>query len=162
MSGFSTIPGVPKGTAFPSAPATGYFFYRTDRNIEYFYDGTRWLSTQLLTLDITGQAESTALTLSSAVPYRGTYSIYITSVITSCFITATGDWTITISSRIADNSATTLATQNQAVVTTWVDATTTVNAVLDTNARAILLVPVENSGTATLFFGASINYRLVG
>lgn len=32
------------GTSFPGSPATGATFYRTDRNIDYYYDGTRWLS----------------------------------------------------------------------------------------------------------------------
>lgn len=38
------------GTAFPAGPATGDHCYRTDRNIEYFYDGTRWLSTTLYSM----------------------------------------------------------------------------------------------------------------
>lgn len=32
------------GTSFPSSPATNDLFYRTDRDVLYFYDGTRWLS----------------------------------------------------------------------------------------------------------------------
>jgi len=35
------------GTAFPGSPTSGQFFYRTDRRLEYFYDGTRWLTKQL-------------------------------------------------------------------------------------------------------------------
>jgi hypothetical protein len=33
------------GSSFPGSPATGQHFFRTDRGIEYYYDGTRWLST---------------------------------------------------------------------------------------------------------------------
>lgn len=32
------------GTSFPGSPATGDRYYRTDRHLEYFYDGTRWLT----------------------------------------------------------------------------------------------------------------------
>lgn len=35
------------GSSFPGSPSTGDRYFRTDRGIEYFYDGTRWLSTQL-------------------------------------------------------------------------------------------------------------------
>lgn len=37
------------GTAFPSGPATNDTFFRSDLGMEFFYDGTRWLSTQLFT-----------------------------------------------------------------------------------------------------------------
>jgi hypothetical protein len=32
------------GTAFPSSPATGARFFRTDLGLECYYDGTRWLT----------------------------------------------------------------------------------------------------------------------
>lgn len=35
------------GTSFPASKATGDRYYRTDLTMEFFYDGTRWLSTQL-------------------------------------------------------------------------------------------------------------------
>lgn len=42
-----TLQAFAGGTAFPSSPVTGERFFRTDRGIEYFWDGTRWLSTTL-------------------------------------------------------------------------------------------------------------------
>ena len=35
------------GTTFPGSPTEGQKFYRTDHNREYFYTGTKWLSTDL-------------------------------------------------------------------------------------------------------------------
>jgi len=35
------------GTAFPSTPTTNQHYWRTDLNMEFFYDGTRWLTTQV-------------------------------------------------------------------------------------------------------------------
>lgn len=35
------------GSAFPGSPATNDRYFRTDLGMEFFYDGTRWLSTQL-------------------------------------------------------------------------------------------------------------------
>lgn len=40
------------GTSFPGSPATGQTYFRTDRLLEYAYDGTRWLSTEIYTSDI--------------------------------------------------------------------------------------------------------------
>lgn len=35
------------GTSFPGSPATNDRYFRTDLGMEFYYDGTRWLSTQL-------------------------------------------------------------------------------------------------------------------
>ena len=37
------------GTSFPASPVTNDTFWRSDLSLEFFYDGTRWLSTQLIT-----------------------------------------------------------------------------------------------------------------
>lgn len=36
--------GIDSGTAFPGFPATNDVFYRTDRSLLYFYNGTHWLT----------------------------------------------------------------------------------------------------------------------
>jgi len=38
--------GLPSGTSFPGSPANNDLFYRTDLDLLFFYDGTRWLTTQ--------------------------------------------------------------------------------------------------------------------
>lgn len=43
VSGLQTI----GGASFPVSPATGGVFWRTDLHMEFYYDGTRWLSTTL-------------------------------------------------------------------------------------------------------------------
>jgi hypothetical protein len=35
------------GTSFPGSVVAGDRYWRTDRGLEYYYDGTRWLTTQL-------------------------------------------------------------------------------------------------------------------
>jgi hypothetical protein len=37
---------IKKGTSFPSSPATNQIFFRTDRGLMYFYNGTYWLTTE--------------------------------------------------------------------------------------------------------------------
>lgn len=54
-AGTVTSPGgsISSGTSFPGGPATNDLFYRTDLALLFFYDGTRWLSTQVLTNRLT-------------------------------------------------------------------------------------------------------------
>jgi hypothetical protein len=40
------------GTSFPGSPSTGDRYWRTDLEMEFFYDGTRWLSTTLHNITI--------------------------------------------------------------------------------------------------------------
>lgn len=40
------------GTSFPGSPADNDIYYRTDLDLLFFYDGTRWLSVQLFRADM--------------------------------------------------------------------------------------------------------------
>lgn len=42
--------GLQSGTSFPGSPSTNDLFHRTDHNLVYYYDGTRWLSLNLYVL----------------------------------------------------------------------------------------------------------------
>lgn len=153
------------GTSFPGSPATGDRFYRTDRNIDYFYDGAQWLSTQIFTIN-GGEPATVAATAAgdyASVPFRGVYSIYILSINSVLRLSgASGNWTLTIDWRPANNTVNTIHTHNITTATTWEDATTAVNAVLDATARVIGVLLTENSGAVGVLSGYNIQYRLVG
>ena len=60
--------GIATGTSFPGGPSTNDLFYRTDRALLYYYDGTRWLtlneySLTLGALDYQPRSSTTAMTL---------------------------------------------------------------------------------------------------
>lgn len=55
------------GTAFPSAPATDDHFWRSDLDMEFFYNGTRWLSTQLLSYSMPPYGTTAATDLTASV-----------------------------------------------------------------------------------------------
>lgn len=59
---------IPFGTAFPSSPATDDLHYRSDRDILYVYDGTRWLCT------CPHQEEVTNVEATTPQPYTATGS----------------------------------------------------------------------------------------
>jgi len=89
------------GTTFPASPQTGQVVYRTDRNLLYVYDGTRWLTTTeeacpLWHDPITSLPTTTAL--AGAVELRADDSIWITRCCTGYLVNTTNDasnyWTI--------------------------------------------------------------------
>jgi hypothetical protein len=48
------------GTAFPGSPGTAERYFRTDLGMDFYYDGTRWLSTQVLTIRTSAYVAATA------------------------------------------------------------------------------------------------------
>lgn len=70
------------GTAFPVSPAANQRFFRTDRGIEYFWNGTYWLSTGDFPVPLTlGTSISTATTSFGEMSYPKTiYSLYLESI----------------------------------------------------------------------------------
>lgn len=64
----STVPGVvgggglASGTTFPGSPSTDDLFYRTDRDLLYYYDGTRWLTVNLYSQPLGNVANISATT----------------------------------------------------------------------------------------------------
>lgn len=100
--------GIGAGLAFPAGPSTGDRWFRTDLELEFFYDGTRWLSTTLFSLTLgeyyPGQpfAANTIPTLIPA-PFNTIGTLRDVWLVGAIFITfvgapnnATNFWTITI------------------------------------------------------------------
>lgn len=162
-----TALGIGRGTSFPGSPAAGDIFIRSDRNIEYYYDGTRWLSTQFSTMSFSNAAAA-ASNLSSwaALPYFGTYSLWLEALDTTMFrSTALPDeWDIVLSWLASNGVATTLATvDGSAHVQNLFNAlSTSLGVVLDANARALRVTYTEIDDGGALTAAASVRYRLIG
>lgn len=159
------------GAAFPSAVYTGQRFYRTDRNIEYFYDGTRWLSTQLFTLVFpTRQAGSVAPSVagssSFAVKPWASYDIYVLDgeiASYSTTTTASNYFTYQFKSydgaTIADLGSSTTGqndTQNA-----FVRHTITINTLVSSSIEAFEFSQ-SSTGVVSVTIVADVTYRLVG
>lgn len=155
--------GLDRGTSFPGSPATGDIFYPSDRNIEYYYDGTRWLSTHLYIVNC-GQMQVTASTaIYLAVPLKGTHNIWLVSWTFGGQRNAAGEWDLVLNSRVAGGTLTVIDTRDgSADDTTWINDTRALGAALDTNAAVFVIQVNEISGTATLTGGISLQYRLLG
>jgi hypothetical protein len=160
------------GTSFPGSPASGDRFYRTDRNIEYFYDGTRWLSVQLFSQEF-AQWESSGVqpktftqTSYMANPWGGLYDIYVLEFRVSSFNSATtaanyfvhqlAKWdgiapAVNVGSSISGQGN----TQNAFVV-----QSTAVNAVVASTVDAFQVNSTE-TGVSSSYIMPSFTYRLV-
>lgn len=157
--------GTQAGIAFPVGPVAGQRFYRTDRKIEYTYDGVRWLSTQLHTLwfpKVVGAADNTDAP--APVPWLGVYGLWLERFEATTYRVGAGEWDVRLDWRTAANVATTLTTLDGAgdPADTWVARGSNVGVVLDANAKVILPFIAEISGAAAFNAFTVLHYRLIG
>lgn len=168
VSAAPTSGGTPSGTSFPGSPSTGDKFYRSDRHIEYYYDGTRWLSTQMQSITISMQqsvAPSADFNYYAAIPFKGLYSIYLERFDVSGWRSAAGEWDFLLQHGTGNpGTYTTIATVDGSghPTTTWFADSATIGAVLTSSCEVFRIVLDEVSGSATLIGAANISFRLVG
>lgn len=157
--------GVPTGTSFPGAPVLNDRYYRTDRNVDYYYDGTRWLSTQLHELHTlrsgTGYTVGSNQVGAFANPYSGLYDIWAESVLFEYYMDVTGNWTINFYKQVGLTD-TIIATTTLSTVNAHTATRVAVGAVVASTIVSFTTAIVKNSGSSTIYPCASLVYRLVG
>lgn len=162
--------GVQSGTSFPVSPATNDLFHRTDRGIIYYYDGTRWLSTQRLPLAIAMQSAlmpitTTPLFLEVPLPPNDN-GIYVCTFAINSYAnntTAANYYTAQLFSAqgaSVTNLGSAISTQNNAQ-TQNIRQTTAINSVV-ASSQSILGVQLTGTGTASSVMSMAIDYRLIG
>jgi hypothetical protein len=164
------------GTSMPTA-ATGDRYWRTDLGMEAYYDGTRWLTTQLLTVPfppktvLDGTSTSAINAGRMAIPFGGVYALWIVSwdwlVVTggspytsSVYWTAklnwadTGDTDTQLGSTL-DSKTATSANSNY-------NFRQDIGAALSTSARELKLrLDPVSSPTAISYTGGFVTYRMI-
>lgn len=166
-----------KGTAFPGTPATNTRFFRTDRNIEYFYNGTRWLSTTVYS-DIFSKGDQGPLPYAATVasgaerlsaPWSGVYDLWLEHfqfvflISGGTALSASHKW-VTLLTKIIGGTPTTLATItiDSGALDVFRVTTGTINALLGTTAFAFAIGHTKTGTPGTLYSLPRIVYRLVG
>lgn len=175
IDGDAFASGMAGGTSFPGGPSSGDLFYRTDLHLQFFYDGTRWLTLSQYTATI--RRVGTVAEPMSATGNPGAWplleSIWVEDFFAEFFVASGGSalsgshkWVLTL--RIRDADGTTLTdigtvsidsgSSNlwRALVDTSVDAAT---AATDIG----LVVTATKTGTPGDLTTeiARINYRLI-
>lgn len=165
--------GYEEGSSFPSSPASGDKFYRTDLNWLCFYDGTRWLTVHEYCQPIAIQdvlLPRTVGTLASVgyLPVRQDYDLYLTTLtITSLTIapnSGSAYWNFALRYKNSSNVATTITSLNTSTHTAGVatDASVAINSPLNTAAMFLDFTVQDGAGSpgASYVFTA-VNYRLI-
>ncbi len=156
----------PGSQSFPAAPRVNQRIYRSDLNIEFYWDGTRWLSVHLYSFQLGFPQNDSASTADELVgflpvPYKNEFGIYLTTVDFIGLKSASGQWNI-LFGWYNTNSINTLVTSTFTQTSGQVNKTSTLNSVLTTSADMVGAFMDEISGSGT-FFGAVIaHYRLIG
>lgn len=169
------------GTSFPGSPATNQRYFRTDRGIEYYYDGTRWLSTQLFDLTL-------AIRSAAALSGNGTFNVPVNPKhtingiwvegITGAFVPVTvaqstsNFFTLTCTIYTSGNlTATSLTltgttdTKTFTVTGPWYEmdvGVTSVTAALSSGPFLFQAFLASTGSPGTYFFAAVMQYRLIG
>ncbi len=154
------------GSSFPATPATNDRYFRTDRGIDYYYDGTRWLSTQLYTYNFThANGISVDNQAYGRVPFYGVYSLYLERFEAAKYTSGIAEWDIVLQWSNAANTQTIITTldgSTTTAATTWVNLGAAIGAVLHADAVQLQVTYDEISGTSTLNGQCGLAYRLVG
>ena len=165
--------GIASGTGFPGGPANNDVFYRTDRDILYFYDGTRWLSLNLYRENMSALTGSTTTsgTIVGRLPvWHSTYDLWLESLWTALYVgtTNTGSayWTAALKKYQSDfATSSTLASVDTSANSpnVMVAATAAIGALLTPATYKILQLEVAKTGSPGLIHPAgAVSYRLVG
>ena len=161
-------------SSFPGSPATNQRCFRTDLGVEFFYNGTRWLSTQILNSQI-AQSDSnqpfSATTLNNPrgvlFPPSGFSDLWIEKILTAFRIQGGGSalsashkWVCQFFKEPAGTSMGTL-TIDSGASGAWRSNEITVDALWGSTDFAIETDNTKTGTPGTLYILSSIRYRLV-
>lgn len=160
------------GTSFPSA-ATGDRYWRTDLGMEAYYDGTRWLTTQVLEMNGTPlvfEGQTTSQVLAHLTPWGTAYDIWMVRFDASLRVSTTNDgtrfWAMDLRLLTSGNTVTsTPSTFNTSAIAA--DTTTKFSTVIGaqwtvaTDPIADILLTKTSTPGALTYCAFSLKYRLV-
>lgn len=160
------------GTSFPGSPATNDMFFRTDRGIGYYYDGTRWLSLQLFTLSAQHLSNNpTSGAVWNQWPLPTSTDVYLVDMVTTTRVLTTNDgsnfWSVrTVKVGTTGGTATQVGTSivtSADVAGDYVPHTHALGAVVSTATHFWLWGDAIKTGApGNIYVFGAIRYRLVG
>lgn len=157
------------GTSFPGSPKTSEHFYRTDRNLMYFYDGTRWLTNQLFSFQYAVTAAISAAVRPVFGPAHGGYDVYITRLQWAASVATTNNGSHYWIAQAQYNETNTWTNFGSAIntsaisVSTWSALSVDINTVVaETDADVFGVNITKNGSPGDLVSTLSLFYRLIG
>lgn len=165
------------GTSFPGTPPTGKRFFRSDRGTEYYYDGTRWLTTQTFAEQLPrGDAGPLPYTATSngaerlGVPAATVTDLWLVDFQLVFFVTsgtalgASHKWVSVLSKVVAAGTPTTVATVNidSGASATWRSTVVSIGALLGTTFFSFDVSHTKTGTPGNLYAQPRLIYRRVG
>jgi hypothetical protein len=162
------LPKWAEGTAFPSGPANNDKFYRTDLNLLCYYDGTRWLTTQLFSSELSMSNDAGTFTANT----NGTISVhqsgvYVESVAWTARVSGTNDasnyWTLAVSYHDGVNNILLASFSTQGLSFASPNLYRLLSASVGVVAAALKFTSVFSKvgSPGALYWPLKINYRLI-
>lgn len=162
---------IPAVSAFWGTPTTNDRCYRLDRGLEYFYDGTRWLTTTLYTgvceatvrLCPIASPQAVATTAANGSSWNPLYQEWLVDFFMDSSVATTNNGTNYWTVRLVEPGSTlaTLSTSADPNIDIWFNHRVAVNALIP--AHNAMAITVQTTGTpGTLTYSAHYTYRLVG
>lgn len=164
--------GIAAGTSFPGSPTTDEMFFRTDRGLLYYYDGSQWLTVNEYCMPaLTGVENVSASSTLLYLPV-GTYKLWIVrfEVVSDVASGNTGSayWTYNLNKATNALSLTSLGSVSTGTGpdanATIVPHNVTIGAAVDPATYPIMTFAVTKTSTPGNLNVSSMNiiYRLIG
>lgn len=152
------------GTSFPASPATNDRYLRTDLGLEFYYDGTRWLSMQLFLFQATG--ENISASAATRHPIKG--DVYVVEITSTTYVSGTNNgsnyWTIYAQKSTYANSDTAIGNNSTSgdAGSVFVVHTAAIGAVVDlATYYGVIVSAIKNNAPGNLYYGATVSYRRI-
>jgi hypothetical protein len=159
------------GTANPTG-ATGDRYWRTDLGLEIYYDGTRWLTTQLFREPFgTGNTvtpDTVGTALGRMAPWGTAYDLWLVSWDTTTYVATTNDgtkyWTLTLAKVVANDTPTNIDQYTTAAdtVNSWTHHRRALGvSYVAATYFEIFMTGAKTSTPGGLYWGGALEYRLI-
>lgn len=167
------------GTSFPASKATNDRYWRTDLGMEGYWDGTRWLSSTLYTLDLVGPFDGQTTAVQNGWPvasgnspinigrksiWHSDYALWLVNLYGDSFTSATNNgsnyWTLSISGAVTTTAYGSINTSAD-TASTHTGHVAAINAAAGSTERAINTLLTKTGTPGTTFFPALLTYRLI-
>lgn len=164
--------GISSGTSFPGSPSNNDLFYRTDRDLLYFYNGSIWLTVNKYIAPFPYAEQLPSWSTSPVVIGRisavNGHTMYLETVDITAFVSTTNTgsayWTIDLLRVDSANTATSIASVNTSAdaASTWIQKQISVNAELASGALHLRLSATKTGSPGNMHAPCSLVYRLKG
>jgi hypothetical protein len=158
------------GTSFPGSKATGDRYWRTDLGLECYWDGTRWVTTQMFSMAAAASdsldGASTNINYARMSPWHTTNDLWLDAFYASVYCATTNDgsnfWTLTFDKWNAAGANTNLATFNTSAdtVNNYSTHRVSIAAALGTF-KHFTIATTKTGSPGAIYIGAHFTYRLI-